>query len=817
MNAESYECECLECGHKMTSENHCNEIVCSECGGEMRRAERPGVGYVDFSDEMEFMAKPFGHPAGQTLQGKRIISLIPKHNKFVEPFCGSATIFFMKDPTDGKEILNDLSANYTKALRLLKNINDDQIKKIIKKNWTGSASYFSKIKNMTPPQDDIDWLHWFLYKTTLSFGSMGGSFDSSDEGHTRTLNQARRYEKIRDRMKNATITKKDWVECVREHDTKDTFFYIDPPYYSAKDKRASSFKIGEVDLKDFVKVLKSIKGKFICSIGDESNWIKEMKDAGFRVKKITSQRSIPTLETGNKKSTADWPLVTNFDIKPLNIYSMAEFSIEDAELTAVAPHDTLKADIETPWDATEAELNIRKWASSDGSGDKDKIDWAKYRQGFAWYNNDDLENIGSYKLPHHDIIDNSLKVVWKGVAAGMGALMGARTPIKIPDEDKKPVYTHLSGHYEQFEKDVPELSRCDDFFSAITPKFEKLSLADSERTGQTEILMIDGTAIAEGYWKNTMFTADIVKDALERAGGLRIDVEHEDESWEDVKGFNYKPRWNDVVNGIDVSGAIFDEKVIDWYKRNPDTKIGLSVKLNDKATFEQIDGKKTCTFLDFKGITLTLNPACKVCWLKSAELVELSSSDKTDGGTEMAEKQKTPEELAAEKKLADDKKLADEKKIADEKLEADKKLADEKAETDEEQKKQEEAATAKAEAAKPTALNAEIEKRFSEMQTEIDTLKTANTTLSNERSLSETNAMVNGLIESGQISEAKREGTTKVLMALSSDEDRAAFLNTVGGQKAWEAGEKGLVLSEDKDKDKDKELEFSEPERRSFT
>ncbi|MHA1136523.1 MAG: hypothetical protein ACTSSE_08555 [Candidatus Thorarchaeota archaeon] len=482
--------------------------------------------------------------------------------------------------------------------------------------------------------------------------------------------------------------------------------------------------------------------------------------------------------------------------------------------SAVAPHDTPMADIDMVWDGTSSELNIRKWASSDGSGDKDKIDWDKYRLGFAWYNGDDQENLESYKLPHHDIIDGSLKVVWKGVVAAMAALLGARGGVDIPSEDKKSVYTHLSGHYEQFEKDTPELSKCDDFYSAVTPRFEQLSDEDAERTGKTELLMINGPAIAEGFWKNTEFPADVVKDALDRASGLRIDVEHEDDTWENVKGFNYKPRWNDEINGIDVSGVIFDERVIDWYKRNPDTKIGLSVKLNDKCTFDYSSGKKVCTYLDFKGIALTLNPACKVCWLKSAELVELSSSDKnSDGGKKMAEKPKTPEELAAEKKLEEEK-LAEAKKLEAEKLEADKKLAEDKAK--EEKLKEEEAATAKA--AADSALNSDLEKRFSAMQTEIDTLKQSNANLSNERSLSDTKAMVNGLIESGQLSEAKREGTTKVLMALSSDEDRAAFLNTIGGQENWKAGEKGLVLSEDdKNKDKDKELEFSEPERGVFT
>ena len=39
-----YRCECLDCGHKMSSDEHCADIVCPECGGQMRRAKRPGVG-----------------------------------------------------------------------------------------------------------------------------------------------------------------------------------------------------------------------------------------------------------------------------------------------------------------------------------------------------------------------------------------------------------------------------------------------------------------------------------------------------------------------------------------------------------------------------------------------------------------------------------------------------------------------------------------------------------------------------------------------------------------------------------------------------
>jgi predicted RNA-binding Zn-ribbon protein involved in translation (DUF1610 family) len=41
---KAYSCECLSCGHTMTTEKHCRDIKCPKCGGEMRRKERPGVG-----------------------------------------------------------------------------------------------------------------------------------------------------------------------------------------------------------------------------------------------------------------------------------------------------------------------------------------------------------------------------------------------------------------------------------------------------------------------------------------------------------------------------------------------------------------------------------------------------------------------------------------------------------------------------------------------------------------------------------------------------------------------------------------------------
>lgn len=40
----NYTCECIECGHTIETDEHCNTLSCPECDGDMRRAERPGPG-----------------------------------------------------------------------------------------------------------------------------------------------------------------------------------------------------------------------------------------------------------------------------------------------------------------------------------------------------------------------------------------------------------------------------------------------------------------------------------------------------------------------------------------------------------------------------------------------------------------------------------------------------------------------------------------------------------------------------------------------------------------------------------------------------
>jgi hypothetical protein len=346
----------------------------------------------------------------------------------------------------------------------------------------------------------------------------------------------------------------------------------------------------------------------------------------------------------------------------------------------------------------------------------------------------------------------------------------------------------------------------DKMFSSSAPRLYQLSKEDAERTGESELLMLFGTAIAEGTWKDVVFPSKVLQEGIERLTNKRIDVEHADETWNDVKGFIFKPVWNGKLNGIDVSGTIFDERVINWYKQNPKQKIGWSVKMADDAKYEIIDGKKTCTYFNIKGIALTLNPACKVCWINDAETVQLSSSDKlSDGRVSSMVDEKKDEQPKEELKEQPKEEL----KTAEPKAPVEAAVGD----------KPTDGAVTTPPKEEVTAPEAKPEtealmKKIEELMVRVEQLEKQNSSLSKEKELSDTKAMVDTLISSGKLSEAKREAATIALNALPSGDAKAAFLSAIGNGD-WKSSERGLVLSEEKKKEAP--IQFSEPERNVIT
>lgn len=74
--AEKYNCECIKCGYKITSDKHCDELKCPECGGQMRRVERPGPGkpHIEKSKERKVYIMPNGVKITE-VEGKKFVAV----------------------------------------------------------------------------------------------------------------------------------------------------------------------------------------------------------------------------------------------------------------------------------------------------------------------------------------------------------------------------------------------------------------------------------------------------------------------------------------------------------------------------------------------------------------------------------------------------------------------------------------------------------------------------------------------------------------------------------------------------------------------
>lgn len=104
-----------------------------------------------------------------------------------------------------------------------------------------------------------------------------------------------------------------------------------------------------------------------------------------------------------------------------------------------------------------------RWNSSVANAVLADANWARYKTAHTfWSPEADEDNPGTpevrraYKLPHHLMEGGSLVTVFRGVAAAMGALLGARGGVDVPDDERRGIYNHLAKHYREFDKEPPE-------------------------------------------------------------------------------------------------------------------------------------------------------------------------------------------------------------------------------------------------------------------------------------------------------------------------------------------------------------------------
>lgn len=244
---------------------------------------------------------------GKRKLARHIIPLFPDHICYVEPFCGAAALFFLKEPAK-VEVLNDINGDLINLYRVIKHHLEEFTRQF---KWSLTSRQIFDWLKITPPETltDIQRAARIFYLQKLSFGAKveNQTFGTATTSPLR-LNLLRLEEDLSQahlRLTRATIEQQHWEDCIKRYDRPHTLFYCDPPYWGTE---GYGVEFGLEQYDRLATLAKSIHGQMIVSVND----IPEMRKAfdGLNMRRVAVSYSVGG---GTKQRKFGELIIRNFD------------------------------------------------------------------------------------------------------------------------------------------------------------------------------------------------------------------------------------------------------------------------------------------------------------------------------------------------------------------------------------------------------------------------------------------------------------------------------------------------------------------------
>ncbi len=213
------------------------------------------------------MIGPLSYIGGKRRLAKRIVSLIPAHNTYVEPFAGGAQVFFHK-PRSKVEILNDLDAEIVNFLRICQR-HPRELADVLRWQPSSRRLFGDHVRHIPEGLTDVERAARFFYLQKNSWSGLR-TRRSFQPGVTKPTKYRpsllpARLTAVADRLAEVQIEALGYERILARYDRPDTFFYCDPPYVGV-DLYQHNFT--DKQFEELSQLLTTLKGRFLLSIND---------------------------------------------------------------------------------------------------------------------------------------------------------------------------------------------------------------------------------------------------------------------------------------------------------------------------------------------------------------------------------------------------------------------------------------------------------------------------------------------------------------------------------------------------------------------
>lgn len=210
-----------------------------------------------------------GWVGGKSKLAGDIVALFPEHQTYVEVFGGAGWVLFKKDPASSKtEVYNDINGDLVNLFRVVKHRPSALVEELNLMLYS-RETYTRFVKEFDQPiEDEIRRAARFLYVVKGSFGSkVCGSWGYGRKQKAKKIIDLAFISEVRDRLEAVYIENSTFQKVIATFDSKDTLFYLDPPYWIEGEK-FYQHELSPDDHGVLNEVLRGIKGRFVLSYND---------------------------------------------------------------------------------------------------------------------------------------------------------------------------------------------------------------------------------------------------------------------------------------------------------------------------------------------------------------------------------------------------------------------------------------------------------------------------------------------------------------------------------------------------------------------